>query len=349
MNNKYKNALSGVRHSDELVDRIFDNTIDNKNAKNKKTNGMAPAKIVIIAVVVGVLFGTGIIGGIAKEYRDNNNTTAAPTAETTTEMPTEESTAPSTTAPAETTESTTAAAAAVTQKQKPNDDNYNNATAPIKAAIDETVTLSGGTKICIGGKIGVLENAKGVTAEINKFVDDDMAGQFVKYSYNDTVAPGDFIDVYIGGSDFDYSKVKVNLVITNNTRSKIKVKDAQICYINIEKKDSFADEAKINAMGITTDMTMSSAVEQLNKLGYSSKGRLDSTIGYDDTMSTLKKMPKGSYYKSKQAVQDETGRPDTYLVYAKTKAGNYTILSFENENGENYCSITMSTESYYME
>ena len=37
MNNKYKNALSGVRHSDELVDRIFDNTIDNKNAKNKST------------------------------------------------------------------------------------------------------------------------------------------------------------------------------------------------------------------------------------------------------------------------------------------------------------------------
>lgn len=60
MNNKYKKAMSGVRHSDELVERIFDMTVEKKVKKGQTFKRLASG-FLALAILIGGGFGTNAV------------------------------------------------------------------------------------------------------------------------------------------------------------------------------------------------------------------------------------------------------------------------------------------------
>lgn len=68
MNNKelYKNAMSGVRHSDDAIERIFDMTVD-----KKKTNGLLLKRLACATLAFAVLIGSGF--GINNAIHNSNS------------------------------------------------------------------------------------------------------------------------------------------------------------------------------------------------------------------------------------------------------------------------------------
>lgn len=75
MSNKeiYKNAMSGVRHSDDTIERIFDMTVDKKSKK-----GLTLKKIASVALAFAILVGSGVgINQIVNNKEPVTNTTVA--------------------------------------------------------------------------------------------------------------------------------------------------------------------------------------------------------------------------------------------------------------------------------
>lgn len=75
MSNKeiYKNAMSGVRHSDDTIERIFDMTVDKKSKK-----GLTFKKIASVALALAILVGSGVgINQIVSNKEPVTNTSVA--------------------------------------------------------------------------------------------------------------------------------------------------------------------------------------------------------------------------------------------------------------------------------
>lgn len=68
MKNKYQEALSGVRHSDELVERIFEMTVDKKR---KAFTKKSLARIIAVAVVAVIVAGVTSVGATNYFAPDN--------------------------------------------------------------------------------------------------------------------------------------------------------------------------------------------------------------------------------------------------------------------------------------
>ena len=226
-------------------------------------------------------------------------------------------------------------------QQESGDNKDDSTTAPAQAvAANEKVTLSNGLSFGVGDKAEVFDNPKDLTVEI---LNEDLDS----ISLDDTLAAGKLCSITFDSETFDYSTIEVDIVVMNSTSSDMKVRDAEIVSVQVERESESRaeDETAIDIMGLKANATKEQVLAKLEELKYTKKDTLNVDDYDPDEFASVNSknfasLASGEYYVIYNGDYD-------FICTAKDSNGNYIVFLIDDPDAsEQYSVFQLLTEDF---
>ena len=226
-------------------------------------------------------------------------------------------------------------------QQESGDSKDDSTTAPAQAVVaNDKVTLSNGLSFGLGDKAEVFDNPKDLTVEILNEDSDSI-------SLDDTLAAGKLCSITFDSETFDYSTIEVDIVVMNSTSSDMKVRDAEIVSVQVERESESRaeDETAIDVMGLKANATKEQVLAKLDELKYIQKDTLNvDEYDSDEFASVSSKnfysLASGEYYVIYNGDYD-------FQCIVKSPNDNYIIFAIDDPDAsEQYSVFQLFTEDF---
>ena len=226
-------------------------------------------------------------------------------------------------------------------QQESGDSKDDSTTAPAQAVVaNDKVTLSNGLSFGLGDKAEVFDNPKDLTVEILNEDSDSI-------SLEDTLAAGKLCSITFDSETFDYSTIEVDIVVMNSTSSDMKVRDAEIVSVQVERESESRaeDETAIDVMGLKANATKEQVLAKLDELKYIQKDTLNvDEYDSDEFASVSSKnfysLASGEYYVIYNGDYD-------FQCIVKSPNDNYIIFAIDDPDAsEQYSVFQLFTEDF---
>ena len=226
-------------------------------------------------------------------------------------------------------------------QQESGDSKDDSTTAPAQAVVaNDKVTLNNGLSFGLGDKAEVFDNPKDLTVEILNEDSDSI-------SLDDTLAAGKLCSITFDSETFDYSTIEVDIVVMNSTSSDMKVRDAEIVSVQVERESESRaeDETAIDVMGLKANATKEQVLAKLDELKYIQKDTLnvdeyDSDEFASVSSKNFSSLASGEYYVIYNGDYD-------FQCIVKSPNDNYIIFAIDDPDAsEQYSVFQLFTEDF---